>query len=157
MESSHPGIAVLAHHPKDKARQGYSSLDAVDPRDGTHWKVLLSHQRQDWVRSQGIGRLREMAYTVTETLTNPNKVYVGVRSEDVNGQESTNDWLCYVAIPSRRFLHPSGAEVPAPPGRLFLVFVTSELVVYTWYWAETDPENPAFVLDADERFGCLVL
>jgi integrase len=67
---------------KEKQRRGYSSLEAIDPRDGGKWQVLLPDGKMDWVASQGRGAALELVDTVRWSLVHPRAVFRGIRDLD---------------------------------------------------------------------------
>lgn len=140
----------LGDQPKEKVRRGYSSLDAVDPRDGKQWHVLLADSKMDWVAQQGEGRTRELAHTVRWSLMNPRAIFRGVR-DDTHGMDE-DEWLAYVATPPKAYDHKTGREVPPWPNEVFLVFVSEERVIYNWYWSECDRYDSHLPEDYESRF-----
>jgi hypothetical protein len=135
---------------KEKHRRGYSSLDAVDPRDGGKWHVLLSDKKMDYVASQGHGAAMELADTVRWALLHPRALFRGVR--DLEKGIAEDNWLCYVANAGHAYDHKTGKRRAAWPGEVFLVFVTEERVLYNWYWYEADGHESHLPADYDSRF-----
>jgi hypothetical protein len=136
--------------PKEKQRRGYSSLDAIDPNDGGKWQVLLQDGKMDYVARLGLGAAMELADTVRWSLLHPRALFRGVR--DLDRDIAEKDWLCYVAVPGHAYDHKTGNKRPAWPGEVFLVFVTDERVVYTWYWCECDQQQSHLPVDYENRF-----
>lgn len=139
-----------AGYSKKKARQGYATVEAIDPTDGDLWDLLISNDRMDWIASQGMGAAKQLAITVRQALLSPRAIFEGVRSlrEDIDGDQ----WLCYVATPARAFDLKTGAELPAWPGEVFLVFVTDERIVYLWNWEACDPLKKQLPVGYETRF-----
>ncbi len=136
--------------PKKKQRRGYSSLDAIDPSDGGKWQVLLQDGKMDYVAAQGLGAAMELADTVRWALLHPRALFRGIRDPERDIAE--DNWLCYVAAPGHAYDHKTGQKRPPWPGEVFLVFVTDERVVYTWYWCESDPQQSHLPMDYENRF-----
>ncbi len=136
--------------PKAKRRRGYSSLDAIDPRDGGKWQVLLPDSKMDWVGSQGRGAALELADTVRWSLLHPRAVFRGIR--DLERDLVEDDWLCYVSLPRHAYDYKTGTKRNAWPGEVFMVFVTGERIVYGWYWGECDQQESHLPADFENRF-----
>jgi hypothetical protein len=139
-----------SREPKEKRRRGYSSLDAVDPNDGGKWQVLLPDTKMDFVAAQGHGAAMELADTVRWALLHPRALFRGVR--DLERDIAEDRWLCYVATPAYAYDHKTGKKCPPWPNEVFLVFVTEERVVYSWYWCESDGREPHLPVDHENRF-----
>lgn len=135
---------------KDKSRQGYATVRAIDPMDGGEWDLLISHEKMDWVASCGMGAAKELAITVRQGLLKPRAIFQGVR--DIKHEIEEDHWLCYVATPARAFDRKTGIEVPAWKDEVFLIFVTDERVVYLWYWDRCDPAKRHLPCDFESRF-----
>ena len=149
--------------PSRKARQGYVSLSAIDPRDGAQFEVYVSPARMEAVAKRGMHAVLELTEVVTKGLTRPVRIYEGIRHDsDSDTHSEADDWLCYVAKPDKDYRTP-GSEMPSPPreGRLFLVFVNSDRVAYTWRWelaSQEEPDEPIGVSDlSNPRFVRRVL
>ncbi|MCE9555644.1 MAG: hypothetical protein K8T91_20025 [Planctomycetes bacterium] len=140
----------IAEYAKEKQRQGYSSVKAVDPHDGKQWDVLISGKTIARAAGSGSGCAKELAYTVRCALLDIRHLYRGVR--DIDRQIDEDKWLCYIATPSHAYDYKTGEQVPAWRNEVFLVYVTDERVVYTWGWVTADPNNPHIPEDCDTRF-----
>jgi hypothetical protein len=149
------GRGLHSGEPKEKRRRGYTSLDAIDPRDGGSWQVLLQDSKMDYVASQGHGAAMELADIVRWALRHPTAIYRGIR--DLERDISEDDWLCYVTVPQHAYDHKTGDKRPPWVGEVFLVFVTDERIVYCWYWCECDGQQTHLPTDHENRFADKVL
>ena len=140
---------------KDKARRGYTSVDAIDPHDGKTWQLLISDSKAAWIAKQGMGRTKELCYTVRGVLAAPTAIFKGVRFAEL--EIADDDWLCYVGQPQQAYDHKTGEAVPPWPNEVFLVFVTDERVVYNWYWYDCDKDTPSLPIGHKDRFAQRVL
>lgn len=129
VESSSRGWKVLAQSPRDEA-----IIEILIPTS-----VLKKKKRHS------IGMAKELAYSVVPFLCDPVSIFQGIRE---NGED---DWYCYCVIPKNRFTS-DGAEVPVPNGRLLLVYVTSDLELYNWYWSPTDHLEAYLPVEHETRF-----
>lgn len=133
-----------------KERRGYSTLLAVDPHTGKEWDVLLPGLKMDWVKKQGQGAAKEMAFTLPWALRNIRHLHRGVRDDDLEIDD--DKWLCYIAAPSRAYNWRTGSECNAWEDELFLVYVTDERVVYHWGWYACDGFDNTLPVDHKTRF-----
>ena len=135
-----------------KARQGYATVKAKDPHDGREWDVLLPDKRLEWAKRNGVGAVRELAYTVPWALQNIRHMFRGVRDDDCEIDDEDDKWLCYVSTPPRAYDWRTGNQVDAWRDEVFLVYVTDERVVYQWSWVKADPNDPCLPIGYLERF-----
>jgi len=79
------------------------------------------------------------AYTLSETLKNPDAIFEGLKRDDdePRGSDTSSGWLCYVHRPARRYNDKGGADA-TPNGWLFLAFVNDDQIVYNWTWEKAD-------------------
>lgn len=139
-----------ANYSKEKARRGYSQLEAIDPHDGNFWKVLLPDKKLAWAAREGKGTALELAYTVRWALCNMCYLFRGVRDDELEIDD--DGWLCYVATPPHAYNRRTGAQVPPWPGEVFLVYVTDERVIYHWAWYDCDHQHKNLPIDHAARF-----
>lgn len=92
----------------------------------------------------------EAAQVLPEVLASPCTVWEGLRSDE-DEDSYGNGWLCYCGQPSCRY-DPNGQWLPPRPGRVFLVFLNSELVAYNWRWEECDPRDAKSPKNCEARF-----
>jgi len=138
---------------KDKARRFYAQIDAVDPRDGKLWTVLLAEAKfrqqagRPWAAST-------LAYNVPEVLRTPSAIFVGIRE----GEElDERCWLAYTGSPGHRYAS-NGDAIPCPQNRVFIVYLTADRTVYSWRWEKVDPDGTGLPIGyADGRFRTKVL
>lgn len=133
-----------------KERRGYTTHLAIDPHTGGEWDVLIPDKKLDWVRKEGPGAQKELAFTVRWSLRNIRHLYRGVRDDDLELDE--DGWLCYIATPSRAYNWRTGADLPAWTNELFMVYVTDERIVYHWGWYDCDRHDPTLPVDYETRF-----
>ncbi len=140
---------------KKKQRRGYNTVEAIDPHDGGKWDVLLADDKVRWTARQGMGRAKELGYTVRGTLAAPAAIFRGIRFPDLDLEG--DDWLCYVGKPKQAFNHRTGEAVPPWPNEVFLVFVTDERIVYHWSWYACDGADARLPEGHEDRFTEKVL
>jgi hypothetical protein len=146
---------MAGSEPKTKCRRGYTSVKAIDPRDGGEWELLLSDAKMRWVAEQGEGAAKELGYTVRPALLNITSIHCGVR--DLERDIDEDNWLCYVATPAYAYDWKTGDRVPAWRNEVLLIFVTEERVIYGWYWCKCDPQDKTLPFDHRTRFRERVL
>jgi len=131
----------------ESVRAGYSTLQAINPHSGVVWEVFLSQLQQAKTAKLGMGKTKELAYLVPETLMKPQAVFIGLRDEGDEG-------LCYVGSPSCSYRGTDGKQADPWVGQVYLVFVNKDKVVFSWRWergVNGMPEN------YDKRFSKQVL
>jgi hypothetical protein len=134
------------------ARPKQWTLSALDPRGirkGDVWDVWLEQAHIDGLTRYGVSVRYYRLLLVEEVLSDPSVVFEGWERE---GQD---EGLCYVARPKRDF-RSDCIEVPAPPGMVFLVFVTSGGKISEWRWEKSDVDNPEFPEGYKTRFRRIV-
>lgn len=148
-------------------RPGFVTLDALDPRDGGTWNLLLSRVKMDEVTKDGMGAIHEMAHTVRFALESPFAVFQGVRAMPGDGRGEAegldldvNDWICYVAMPNERYDLRTGnirsTSLDRRRPRTFAVYVTSRRVVYWWNWLKAKAVDCPLPDDYVTRFQHIV-
>jgi hypothetical protein len=140
----------VQNYSKEISRRGASVLKAVDPHDGGHWDVLITHDKMDWISKKGNGASLELADTVRWSLLNPRSLRRGVR--DLDREISEDNWLCYCATPRHAYDHKTGEKRPPWEGEVFLVYVTEDRFVYLWYWDKCDNLVSHLPRDFESRF-----
>ena len=72
--------------------------------------------------------------------TVPMRFLKGLRFDDDEPRHcDSQGWRCYAKHPARRY-NDKGGTFATPKGRIFLVFVDTDKIVYNWTWDETDEE-----------------
>jgi hypothetical protein len=104
----------------------------------------------DWVASQGRGAALELADTVRWSLLHPRAIFRGVR--DLERDIVEDQWLCYIACPQHAYDRKTGAKRGPWAGEVFMVFVTDESLVYSWYWSECDHRDLHLPAEHEDRF-----
>lgn len=125
-------------------------LNAVDP-DGEPVKFELWSPRQVWAVRMGVGAVYELRDCVMAVLLGPSAIYRGLRCDEDEPRASdlAPGWVCYCGRPPCRYDLPSGREI-GMAGRVLLVFVNEDRIVYHHHWYESSDEiTPC---DADGRF-----
>jgi len=131
---------------KKKSRKGYVSIAAIDPRDGQSWDLLVANRTIDEIGArQEPDRVKTLAYLVPHCVQHPTAIFEGLRDEDDEG-------LCYVSRPPHRYVGKAGHEVPPPPDRVFIVFVSPDRVIYNWRWEPCDTEDSDLPVGHAGRF-----
>lgn len=120
-------------------------------------QVLVPKRRIDWAHRLGEGALREIDESVAFVLRKPKAVFRGIRRDTDDDQGATDAWLCYCGIPPVRYRLDSPDTIPIR-GRVLLVFVNREGVVYAHRWEASDLQEPALPEDrGEDRFKEKVL
>lgn len=123
-------------------------IDALDPSDPNGVEV-----QSVWIEQAQIEGLTRCHLTarfhrlrlLPEVLKKPTVVFGGLE------RPSQEEGICYVGRPPHDF-PKERIEVPAPPGKVFLVFVTESGKVFDWRWEKSDTEKPDYPEKWEERF-----
>ena len=142
--------------PADGTRRDGLTLKAIDPADGKYYDVTISYRRlHEFIKPRGLGAVLETRYTVLEVLQKPTGIFEGLCADaDEPRQNDRNrgvGWRCYCGIPAHDY-EEDGTEVPPRPNKVFLVFITDELVAYNWRWEECSSDDPRFPVNYQARF-----
>jgi len=130
-----------------KGKPAKWTMEALNPYGSNDpLEVWLPQAHVDGLTRKGLETRFARLLLVPEVLKNPEVVFQGLERE---GQE---EGLCYVGRPSRDF-HSTTIEVPAPPGKVFLVFVERGGKVFEWRWEPSEDDEPAYPENYRERFG----
>jgi hypothetical protein len=121
-------------------------LDAINPRDGQLFHVIVKYDKKEAIKWHGVGRVRELIELVPPIVRNPKAVFRGVRDR------VERRWLCYVGLPDCAYDRVSGHRIPPWPGKVFLVFVNANRVVYNWRWDPADLDKPYLPEQYEIRF-----
>lgn len=134
---------------QESRREGLA-VQAVDPTDGTLYELTLSHDRVRSMALRGRGAILEASRLVEYVLQHPTAIFEGIR-RDVDDPRYGAGWRCYCGTPPCAY-DDRGDEINPPPGRVYLVFVNDEEVVYNWRWDRADSENARLPYDHENRF-----
>ena len=115
------------------------TLDAIDPfgDDGAVWKVWVDQAHVDGLSRHRVDPRFYRLLLLSEVLSDPTAIFQGWEREGQDGG------LCYVGSPAKDYRSES-IEVPPPPGKVFLAFVTSRGKVSEWRWEDSDEDDPHF-------------
>lgn len=128
------------------------TIEAVGPVDGKLIAATVDQRKLFACRDRSIGQLKEAAFIVPKILKKPTAIFQGLKRDDDEPRTASDEgWLCYCGTPEMAY-NQDGDEIAAHKGEVFLVFVSSELVVYNWYWYRCDRDNPDLPEDYGERF-----
>lgn len=136
--------------PKDKTRVNYIPLEAIDPRDGKPWTVLLSRDKLQTVAGR-IWAAKTLGHLVPWVLQNPLAIFAGIREKDETQQIDDDCWLVYVASPPHRYLSPD-VTAPPPSDMVFCVYLTDERVIFNWRWERADADGSGLPRGHSERY-----
>jgi hypothetical protein len=135
----------------EKRREALT-LDAIDPKDGRQIVVMFSQEKLLAVAKRSKGQIKEAAYAVPIILQKPKAVFRGLlRETDEPKGEGDEGWLCYCGIPEIAYNEDGTPRAPWA-GEVLMVFVSSEKVVYNWYWVKCDKNDPNLPEDHSVRF-----
>ena len=115
--------------------------------DGTATFRVAKDRLLGHFRATGNSAMFLEGLLIPDVLEHPAAVFEGLERP---GQEES---LCYAGVPSKRYVRDKSIEVPFPPGKTFLVFMTCNLKVTKWGWADEDPESPGYPMEHQTRFG----
>lgn len=128
------------------------STNAIDPVSGQLMVVEYAHAKLQNCCRGNAGQIHEAANLVPMILLKPHAVFRGLkRDADEPVKNNEEGWLCYSGIPTHAY-NEDGTPRGSWPKEVFLVFVSSDKVVYNWYWYESDPSNPSLPKGHKERF-----
>jgi hypothetical protein len=103
--------------------------------DGAHWQVGLDQAHIEHLRSKGHKTLLARLILVEETLKDTTVI---IRGWSRPGKED-----CYVYVGKPKHDRRSAViETPAPPNKVFLVFVLPNGTIDHWTWRDENPEEP---------------
>jgi hypothetical protein len=128
-----------------RVRRGYRPVTALDPNASGVVQYLVSEEKMTVVCGRGMGAAKDIAYSLREVLIDPTAIFRGVR------EEGEKNWLCYVGIPKHSYAN-DGATRPPRQGRVFLVYVNDEGVVYHWRWDQCCAEDSRLPDNHQNRF-----
>jgi hypothetical protein len=129
----------------DVVRNGYTTLNAINPANGKEWPVWLSLDKQKQTAKRGMGAALELGRNVLFGLVTPVGIYGGIREEEGSG-------FCYVSRPPHRYAGWNGTQVAANPNEVFCVFVSKDRVVLSWSWIVAERDEPNAPEGCAERF-----
>lgn len=120
----------------------FEALDPKSPMGGT-WLVGVFEWRLKLLQSRGHDAKRAQLRLVQETLEDggTERIYGGWSRPDMD------NCFVYVGRPTHNWTSLT-IETPAPPNRLFLVFVSPDGTISDWGWrdrSDDDPLRPADV------------
>jgi hypothetical protein len=123
----------------DSSRRESLTRQALNPETKqVDMEVLIHADRLRLVSGRNKAETYTAAYTLPETLRNPDAIFEGLRrDEDEPRCDNSVGWLCYVHHPARRYDN-EGKTYPTSQDWVFLAFVDDERVVYRWTWENTD-------------------
>jgi hypothetical protein len=121
-------------------------FDAINPFDGTLWKVYVRDSAMDRAVKLGPGAVRELGFTVPESVLKPSAVFRGVRDEGEPG------WLCYAAGPARMYSRATGESRRPPVGKVFLVLFDEYRIFRGSEWELADPNDATLPNGHESRF-----
>lgn len=134
----------------------FLQTSALDPHsdDGVKtWTVGLEKKQIDRLLMGG-EIIHKSKYArlelAVEVLAQPEFIFANLMRPD------TEAYYCYCASPDRDCLGPGIKSTTPPPYCIFVVFVTESGKLHDWGWEKRDPENDAFPIDYQNRFGELL-
>lgn len=131
-------------------RNGYGSVPIIDPNTGTARTGFISLDFTKQIAKDGLGRASEFAELIVHLLMRPHAVFQGLRLDHPEIDE--DDWFCYVATPTHAYDYRRNARRTAWLGQVVIIPVTSDWVVYNWYWVKSDPSDDRLPIDHQNRY-----
>jgi len=128
-------------------------IEAVDPITGKICcDVFISYERlHKFFKPRGLGAVLECRYCVPEVLQKPTAIFEGLCQNEDEPRNRGCGWRCYCGIPSHDYSEDGTALQPRK-NKVFLVFVTEELVAYNWRWEKCCPDKPELPINYQTRF-----
>ncbi len=150
--SEKKSIVLDSSRPATYERNGYHSINTVDPRDGKIWSLFVSQDLIRKGRKFGMDFALDLVHSVKTGLEGRNSVlhiFHGIR--DTDECRGDDDFLCYVVRPKVR--HWKGVASPVPSDRLLLVHVNDDRVIFGFYWSKVAPDDSSMPEDYETRFS----
>ncbi len=120
------------------------ALDPHDPTGDSTWDVGLEQgQIEILLREDGKVNDKVRLYRLVlaqEVVKNPDAVFEGWQRPD------QDDGLCYVGQPEIDYIRRD-VEAPAPPGKVFCVYIAGSGKIVRWSWELADE-----VYGVEDRF-----
>jgi len=136
---------------KAKKRREYLKIQAIDPQSGKRDYILISSERLIRLGKRSKGQTMEAAYTLIDTVQNPQHIFEGIRWDEDERSSDVPGWRCYCKKPTNRY-NFEGVQVRADPNKVFMVFVNENKVAYLWYWHTADDDDKTLPLGHEKRF-----
>ena len=145
------GLAQLPRGAMMPATPKSWTIDALDPFDPSGCSVIalrLSYAHTDGLRMRRLDARYARIMLIPEVVRHPTIVLKGWK------RDGYDEALIYVGRPAKDFRSPT-IEVPPPPNKVFMVFVTPlgrQISDWRWEVADvSDPNIPTGMLERCER------
>ena len=119
-------------------------MTGLDPAGMGEREFRVESKRVDHLMRNGPPHVYYALKSAEEVLASPTVIYEGLR------REGFEKGLCYCGKP-RRYLN-EGIEAPAPPGKVFTVYINERDVVFEWRWDKADEFDPSVPNSIKTRF-----
>ena len=136
---------------KAKKRRENLKIQAIDPQTGRMDYIVISSERLLRVGKRSKSQTMEAAYTLIDTVQNPQHIFEGIRWDEDERSSDVPGWRCYCKKPTKRYKF-EGVPVRADPNKVFMVFVNENKVAYLWYWHTADDDDKTLPLGHEKRF-----
>ena len=138
-------------HPEPApTRRQFLMIDAIDPNNGRLFTVQMSHDRLVNVAGRGKKNAMEAKFLVPYVLRKPTSIFEGLKEEEDDDPRGVG-WRCYCGVPTCSYTQDGNEALPYL-GKVYLVFVNHDGIVYNWRWEESDGFNPDLPINYDSRF-----
>ena len=134
------------------ARPKKWTLEALDLHDATGagtWEVWIDQAHLESLTRGNLAPRFYRVMLVPIVLRHPAVVFEGW-----NRPEHDDD-LCYAGVPPVDYRSDT-IQVPPPPGKTFLVFVTRRGRITKWRWENADPDEAQYPENWRTRFRRIV-
>ena len=86
-----------------------------------------------------MGAIKEAVELVPFALEHPTAIFGGLRPPDDKHSGESPGWLCYCSRPTHDYTEAGELRNP-DPGKVFLVFVNEDQIIFSWRWDYADTE-----------------
>lgn len=131
------------------ARAGYLTVTGIAPEGDDEWEFLVAREMIEHLQRSGPRPKFYDSFLLGEILASPAAVFRGLK------RDGFEEAYCYCGVPSRRMISTT-VEAPPPPGRTFLVYVSSDHrghVVLDWEWRPAHQDRQGLPSDYETSFG----
>jgi len=111
-------------------RTGYYSIEGFWPGERSPIEFYVAQQKVDYLQRCGQSSVYYGLHSAIEVLKAPGAIFEGLQRE---GQGRS---YCFSGVPRR---YSEDTEMPPPPGMVFVVYMTSNRVIFEWRWERQAP------------------
>ena len=109
-------------------KKGWVDFNGLDPSGTGTAHFQMPAKTILHLRTAGHGNKFLEIFSIEAVLRKPNVIFQGLKRSHLD------DGFCYCATLNRRYVSEDGRTAQAYPGFVFVVFVTTELVIFEFGW-----------------------